>query len=306
MRGRCWRGPPGETPDVHAVTPRSGRSRSGSVEIGQVEIGQFVERLRVDVERERQQPMEPARRVGRERRPLAVFDDASVIEHDDLVDVAQRRQPVRDHQRRAAAHERRDRCLQRGLGGRVDPGGRLVEHEQIRVAQPHAGEREQLCLAGRQPCAAGAELAVDAAVGERVEADRAERDRDRLVGGLGIEQGDVVAHRAGEQLHLLRDQRDAAAEFPFRDLPDRHVAEEHLARRSRRRGAAPDATASSCRCRCVRRRRPIGRRRCADRWCRAPVRRRRRRVAMPPRRRDRRTPGSPREPGGTRTTPRAG
>ena len=50
-----------------------------------------------------------------------------------------------------------------------------------------------------------------------------------IVGGLVVEEGDVVAERAGEQFDLLGDERDAASEFVERDLTDRDPAERHEA-----------------------------------------------------------------------------
>ena len=102
---------------------------------------------------------------------VAVLDDAAVVEHDDLVDVAQRRQPVGDDQRRAARHQLGDGRLDAAPRSRVDARGRLVEHDEVGLAQPHPGQRQQLRLAGRQPGAARAEGAVDAAVDERAEPD---------------------------------------------------------------------------------------------------------------------------------------
>ena len=68
-----------------------------------------------------------------------------------------------------------DGGLEALLGDRVDARRGLVEHDEVGLAQPHPGERQQLGLAGRQAGAAGAEGAVDAAVDERAEAGAAQR-----------------------------------------------------------------------------------------------------------------------------------
>ena len=62
-----------------------------------------------------------------------------------------------------------DGRLQALLGDRVDARRRLVEHDEVGLAQPHPGQGQQLRLARRQAGAAGAERAVDAAGGERAE-----------------------------------------------------------------------------------------------------------------------------------------
>ena len=112
------------------------------------------------------------------------------------------------------------------LGVRVDARGRLVEHDDVGVAQPDSGERQQLRLAGREPGAACAELSMDAAVGQGAEPGVAQRRSDGVVGRRLVEQGDVVADRAAEQLDFLRDQRDSPAQLAERDLLDGHSAQQ--------------------------------------------------------------------------------
>ena len=82
------------------------------------------------------------------------------------------------------ASSRRRPCLDRALGLDVDVRGRLVEHEDARVGDQCAGERDQLALAGRQLHAALADLGVVAVlelVDEVVGADGARRGGDLLV-----------------------------------------------------------------------------------------------------------------------------
>ena len=59
------------------------------------------------------------------------------------------------------------------------------------------------------------------------------------IGRLVVEQRHVVAHRAGEQLDLLGDERHAPAQLGQRDVGDRNAAERRRRRRSVRRVAAP-------------------------------------------------------------------
>ena len=96
----------------------------------------------------------------------AFLDDPTVVEHHDAVGVADGRQAVGDHQRRAAAQ----RFVERGLHVRlvlvVEVAGGLVEDHDDRVLQQQPGDRQALLLAAAQPVAALADHRV-VAVGQR-------------------------------------------------------------------------------------------------------------------------------------------
>ncbi len=113
--------------------------------------------------------------VADEIGPIAVLDDATMIEDHDLVDRVQRGQSMGDDQRRATPHQIDDGRLEAPFGLRVDTSGRLIEHEQVGVTQPHASERQKLRLARRQSGATRAERALDATVRKRSEADALQR-----------------------------------------------------------------------------------------------------------------------------------
>ena len=71
-------------------------------------------------------------RVGavRPREQLVVaadLDDAAALEHDDRIGAADRREPVRDDERGAVQHQRRQRVLHQALRFGVERRGRLVE-----------------------------------------------------------------------------------------------------------------------------------------------------------------------------------
>ena len=84
----------------------------------------------------------------------ALLDDASAVEHDDAVAVLDRRQPVRDDDRRAPAHQLFERRLDQPLRLGVERRGRLVEDQDRRVLEDRARDRDALPLAARQPDAA--------------------------------------------------------------------------------------------------------------------------------------------------------
>ena len=96
------------------------------------------------------------RRVGAAgpRQQLVVaadLDDPAALEHDDRVGAADRRQPVRDDERRAVQHQVRQRLLHQQLRLGVERRRRLVEHQDRRVLQQRARDRQPLPLAARQP-----------------------------------------------------------------------------------------------------------------------------------------------------------
>ena len=110
-----------------------GRIPSGDAELGAVQSG-----------------VEAA--FGDELVMAADLDDAALVEHADQVGLLHRRQPVRDHQHRAAPHQPFERRLHLGLGFRVERAGRLVEQQDRRVLVDGPRDGDALALAaGQQP-----------------------------------------------------------------------------------------------------------------------------------------------------------
>ena len=81
----------------------------------------------------------------------ALLDDHTVLEDDDQVGVADRRQPVRDHERGAVGEQRAERALDPPLRADVDRRGRLVEDQDAGIGEQRPRERDQLPLAEREP-----------------------------------------------------------------------------------------------------------------------------------------------------------
>ena len=120
----------------------------------------------------------PVRALAREQLVVrALLDDPAVVEHDDLPGAADRRQAVGDHDRRAPGEQPPHALLDPALGVDVDVRGRLVEHEDPRVGDQRARERDELALAGRELDAALADLGVVAVLERRDEVVRADRAR---------------------------------------------------------------------------------------------------------------------------------
>ena len=109
------------------------------------------------------------------------------------------------------------------LGGRVDRGGRVVQHEDPRVDRERPGDREPLPLAARERDPALADdgvVAVGEAFDELVRLREPRRALDARVGELGRAEGDVLAHGVGEEERVLRDDADRAAERGQREVAD--------------------------------------------------------------------------------------
>ena len=136
-------------------------------------------------------------------------------------DAHDRREPVRDDDRRAVGEQRLQPHLHERLPRDVQRAGRLVQDQQRRVGQERARERHQLALPGRQPDAALVGLGV-VPVGhprdEVVHADRARGRLDLLGRRSGLAERDVGTERAGEQVRLLRDHHDGPPQVDRVDL----------------------------------------------------------------------------------------
>ena len=80
----------------------------------------------------------------------AALDDLAVLEHQDLVGAADRRQPVRDDERRPALPQRAQAVLDQRLALAVEARRRLVEDQDARVGEDRARDRDPLALAARE------------------------------------------------------------------------------------------------------------------------------------------------------------
>ena len=139
----------------------------------------------------------------------AALDDASVVEHEDLIGVADRGQAVRDRDRGAPPGQLVERKLHGALGLGVERGGGLVEDQYGRVAKDRARDRDALLLAAGEAIAALADGRV-VAVGQRgdelVDLRRPRRLLDLPVAGLRTGEAQILADGGVEEVGLLRDQ----------------------------------------------------------------------------------------------------
>src|SRR4051795_2561562 len=141
----------------------------------------------------------------------ALLDDPAVLQDDDQVGVADRREPVGDDEGRAAVQKPPQRALDLSFRADVDGARRLVEDQDLRVREQRPRERDQLTLAERQPGTAFAELrlvAILEALDELVGADGARSGLDVLSRRAGAAERDVLDDRSGEEESLLRDDAE--------------------------------------------------------------------------------------------------
>src|SRR5205814_4802514 len=158
-----------------------------------------------------------------ELRVRALLDDAAPVEDQDPVRALDRRQPVRDHDRRAATHQTVKGLLNEEFALVVERAGGLVEEKDPGVAKDRPGDGDALPLSDRQPDAALAD--------DRLHALRHSRDELGGVRGSGrildlrlrrVEPpvANVLADRVAEKDRLLRHDRDLLAERTQRDFAD--------------------------------------------------------------------------------------
>src|SRR5437764_8572594 len=158
----------------------------------------------------REQPGEDAARVSQLLKG-AVFDNAPLVQDDDLVDVAQRAQPMRDREHRAPLDQRLQGMHDLGFGLHVQAGRRLIQDQDRRVAQDGARDGQAL------PLAAGEVLALLAhprlvALGQRqdrlMDVGVFGRIHNLVVTGAGAPNGDILPDGAFEEYRLWQHHAD--------------------------------------------------------------------------------------------------
>ena len=146
----------------------------------------------------------------------ATLDDAALVHHGDLPGTLDGGQAVRDHQGGAVAHQALQRLLDQLLRFGVERAGRLVQHQDRRVLEDRARDRDALALAAGKRVAGLPDLRVDALRQARDELHRIRRlgrGHDVRFAGAGkFAVGDVVGHGVVEQHHALPDPGDLPAQ----------------------------------------------------------------------------------------------
>ena len=146
-----------------------------------------------------------------------------MLEDDDQVGVADRREPVRDHEGGAAGEQPPERLLDLALGADVDRRGRLVEDQDPGVGEQRPREGDELTLAEREPRPALAELRLVAVLeleDEAVGADRLRRRGDLRRWRVRSRERDVLGDGAAEEEPFLRHDPELTAERVLRDVAE--------------------------------------------------------------------------------------
>ena len=76
-----------------------------------------------------------------------VLNDLSGLQHDDAVEVSDRREAMRDRDHRAPSHQLAERLLNGFLGFTIERRRRFVQQKQGYIFQESAGNRDTLALA---------------------------------------------------------------------------------------------------------------------------------------------------------------
>src|SRR6266480_111399 len=80
----------------------------------------------------------------------SLLDDPAVLEDDDQVGIANRRQPVGDDEGCSPGEQQPQRPLDLALGADVDRGGGLVQNQDPGIGEQRARQRNELPLAERE------------------------------------------------------------------------------------------------------------------------------------------------------------
>jgi hypothetical protein len=78
---------------------------------------------------------------------MGSLNEAALLQHDDAIGVHHGGEAMGDDERGASAQQGVDRHLHRLLGFGIERRSRLVEHEDWRVLQQRAGDRDALPFA---------------------------------------------------------------------------------------------------------------------------------------------------------------
>ena len=162
--------------------------------------------------------------VAREQRRVgAAFDDAPLLQDENLVGVDHRGQPVCDHQRRPVSRYLPESDLNFPFGAGVERRGGLVEHQDAGALENRPGDRHALLLAARElePAFADHRLVAvrhrhDLVVDRGCARGRLDLGRRRV----GSAVGDIVIDGIVEQHGVLRDDPDRGADARLGDAPD--------------------------------------------------------------------------------------
>lgn len=148
----------------------------------------------------------------------------------DAVGVGDRAHTLGDDEHRAVVHVLAQGLAQRGIGRKVERGERVVEYDELRVADECAGDRQPLTLATGEVRAPLGDLRGHAMLGlvdERARLCDRERVGDLLFTGVRITVEQVAFHVSGEQPCALLHVGDACAQVMLAHVAHVDAVDEH-------------------------------------------------------------------------------
>src|SRR4051812_40725128 len=161
---------------------------------------------------------------AQELRVRALLDDLARLEDDQPIHARDGGEPVGDGDHRLALHELEELFLDGELDFAVERRGRFVEHQDRRVLEDHAGERDALALSAGKLDAALADVRFIAGLAapvaqpddELVRLRLPRRRHDQVVAGRRASIADVGRDRAMQERGVLRDQSNRGAQALLR------------------------------------------------------------------------------------------
>ena len=143
------------------------------------------------------------------------LSELPLVQHQDAVHPLNRRQTVRDGDRRSSAHNHLQRLADQQLRLGVDARRCLVENQHRRVERERTGKRQQLLLPDRQRGAALGHRRVQALrqpIDKCVGVDGRDGAPHAVIVDRPVAEPDVAGDRAREQVHVLQHQAESCSE----------------------------------------------------------------------------------------------
>ena len=163
---------------------------------------------------------------------VAPLDNAAVVQHHDAVRVHNGTQAVGNDEHRSAVHQSIHAVLHQLFRAGVDGRSGLVQNHHGRIRHRRPGNGDQLPLALGQPGTVSGEhrLVTLGQPGDEIMGiGQLCRPDALLVGSVQLAVADVVHHRAGEQVGVLKHYTQRAAQVGLGDLVDVDIVVADLA-----------------------------------------------------------------------------
>ena len=153
----------------------------------------------------------------------AALNDAALLQNHDAVCIADGRQAVGNDKAGAAIHQAVHAPLDQRLGAGINGGGRLVQDQHRGIGNRGAGNGQQLALPLRQVCTVVGQhgvVAIGQTLDKAIGIGQLCGGNALLIGGIQAAVADVLHDRAGEQVGILQNDAQRAAQVVLFDLAD--------------------------------------------------------------------------------------